>query len=194
MFDSLGFRSFCGSGTFLLLADLVNDECQRGNGCEESAEHLSNESILAGKLAEALELFNGQDGTFNKAALDFQNVLVLLGKFADDASRSNGIISGAGEGSGTVENLIELVIACLVGGETGQSVLDNGVFYACFTELIAKLGILCDSDALIVNKDSGGRSLQLVGQCINDCLFAFEYLGIGQCVSPPKKMSSCQQT
>ena len=136
---------------------------------------------------EALPLLDRQDGAFNEAALDFQNVLVLLGKLADDTSRSNGITRGGGEGSGAVEHLIELVIAGFVGSETSQSVLNNGVFHASFTELVAKLGILCDSDALVVHEHGSGGTLQLRSQCIDDCLLAFKYLGIGQCVSPPKK-------
>ena len=194
-FCKLGFCSFfCSSGAFLLLTDLVDNDSQGSNGCKESAENLSNEAVLGRKLTEALQLINTQDGTFNEAALDGQNLLVLFGKFADDASRCNGVAGGAGERSGAVEQLIKLVIAGLVGGETGESVLDNAVIYAGFTELIAKLSILCDGDALVVNKDCGGSALQLVSQCINNCLFAFEYLIIGQFVSPPKKMSSCRKT
>ena len=87
-----------------------------------------------------------------------------------------------------MEQLVELGVASLVGGEASERVLDDGVFHASLTELIAKLGILCDSDALVVHKNSSGGTLQLLGQRINNCLFAFEYLGIGQCVSPPKKI------
>ena len=75
---------FCGSffrrsGAFLLLTDLVEAECQSGDRGQEGAENLGDESVLAGKLAEALKLLDRQDGAFNEAALDFQNVLVLLG-------------------------------------------------------------------------------------------------------------------
>ena len=186
--SKLGFCSFCRSGAFLLQADLVDHECQRGDGSQECAENLSDESILGGKLTEALELFGGQDGAFYEAALDFQNVLVLLGKFANDTSRSDGVTGGDGERSGAVEQLIKLGVAGLVGGEASQSVLHDGVLNTGFTELVTQCGILCDSDALVIDENCGSSVLQLFGQSINNCLLAFKYLDIGQCVSPPKKI------
>ena len=98
MNDGSGFCGsfFRGSGAFLLLTDLVEAECQSGDRGQEGAENLGDESVLAGKLAEALKLLDRQDGAFNEAALDFQNVLVLLGKLADDTSRGNGVTRGGG--------------------------------------------------------------------------------------------------
>ena len=92
MNDGSGFCGsfFRGSGAFLLLADLVEAECQSGDRSQEGAENLGDESVLAGKLAEALKLLDRQDGAFNEAALDFQNVLVLLGKLADDTRGAMG--------------------------------------------------------------------------------------------------------
>ncbi len=101
MMDQASAGSFFrGSGAFLLLADLVEAECQSGDRSQEGAENLGDESVLAGKLAEALKLLDRQDGAFNEAALDFQTFLFFLANSQDDTSRSNGITRGGGEGSG----------------------------------------------------------------------------------------------
>ena len=69
MNDGSGFCGsfFRGSGAFLLLTDLVEAECQSGDRSQEGAENLGDESVLAGKLAEALKLLDRQDGAFNEA-------------------------------------------------------------------------------------------------------------------------------
>ena len=138
-------KLFCGgfrSGTFLLDADLIQNECQGRDRSQESAENLSNKGVLAGQFTEALKLLDAHDRAFYEAALQLDDVLVLLGKFAYDTSRSDGVAGGAGHGSGAVEQLVELIVASLVGGKSRQSVLDDRVFHASFTELVAKLGIL----------------------------------------------------
>ena len=74
--------SFCGSSAFFLLPDLIQDAGQAGDRSQESTQNLSNQSILAGQLAETIQRINGQDRAFHDAALDGQDVLVLLGKLA----------------------------------------------------------------------------------------------------------------
>src|SRR5699024_4067951 len=98
------------------------------------------------------------------------DVLVLLGKLADDAGRGDGIAGGAGQGSSAVQELIELGVAGLVGGEPGQGVLDNGVFYFGGTELVPQLGILGDGDTLVIHEDCGGSTAELLGQGIDGSL------------------------
>ena len=51
-------KLFCGgfrSGTFLLDADLIQNECQGRDRSQESAENLSNKGVLAGQFTEALK-------------------------------------------------------------------------------------------------------------------------------------------
>ena len=171
MIDGL---SLCGSffrrSAALLLQDLVQNNCQRGDRSEERAEDLRNECVLGRQLAEGHEFFHRQNLAFNHAALDLDDVLVFLCEFADHASRSNGIVGGGSHGRRAVENLVELGVAGLIGGEAGQRVLDDRVLDSRSTELIAKLGILRDGDALVVNKYSSGSVLDLVRQSINDGL------------------------
>ena len=80
---------FCSrSAAFLLLPDLIQDESQAGDRCQEGTQDLSNQSVLAGQFAETTELGTGQNTTFNNATLDGQGLqLVLLGKLANDTSR-----------------------------------------------------------------------------------------------------------
>ena len=132
-----------------------------------------------GQFAEGHEFFHRQNLAFNHAALDLDDVLVFLCEFADHASRSNGIVGGGSHGRRAVENLVELGVAGLIGGEAGQRVLDDRVLDSRSTELIAKLGILRDGDALVVNKYSSGSVLDLVRQSINDGFLAFKYLCVG---------------
>ena len=63
--------SFCGGcGAFLLLPDLIQDASQAGDRSQECTENLSDQSILAGQLTEAIQLVSGQDGTFHDTTLD----------------------------------------------------------------------------------------------------------------------------
>ena len=154
-------------------------ESEGRNGSQEGAQDLRDERILAGQFAEALQLLDAHDRAFDKAALEADDVLVLLSKFAYDTSRSDGVTAGAGHGSGAIEQLIKLIVTGLVGGKSGQRVLDDRVFHTRFAELSAELGILCDGDALVVDENRRSGILKLLGQCINDCLFAFQYLCVG---------------
>ena len=179
--------SLRGNLAALLLADLAQNEGQRGDRGKEGTKDLRHEGILGGKLAEAHELIDAHDSAFDKAAFDLEYVLVLLGKLADDTGRRDGIAGGAREGSGAVEKLVELVVAGVVGGEPGQRILHDGVFHTSLTELAAQLRILSDIDTLVIDEDGRSRVLQLIGQGTHDCLVAFENLCIGHVVlSPPK--------
>ena len=132
-----------------------------------------------GQFAEGHEFFNRQNLAFNHAALDLDDVLVFLCEFADHASRSNGIVGGGSHGRRAVENLVKLGVAGLIGGEAGQRVLDDRVLDSRSTELIAKLGILRDGDALVVYKNSRSSVLNFLRQSINDGFLAFKYLCVG---------------
>ena len=69
--------------------------------------------------------------------------------------------------------------AGLIGSEPGQGVLDDSVLDSRSTELIAKLGILRDGDALVVYKNSRSSVLNFLRQSINDGFLAFKYLCVG---------------
>ena len=83
-FTNLSF-CFCGrSGAVLLHPDLIQNEGQAGDRCQEGTQDRSDQSVLAGQLAEAGELLAGQDRAFHDAALDTQGLqLVLLGELAN---------------------------------------------------------------------------------------------------------------
>ena len=90
-------KLFCGgfrSGTFLLDAALIQNECEGRDRREERAEDLRNECVLGRQLAEGHEFFHRQNLAFNHAALDLDDVLVFLCELTDHASRSNGIVGG----------------------------------------------------------------------------------------------------
>ena len=169
----------CGSAAFLLDTNLIQDESQAGNGSQEGAEHLSNQSILAGQFAEAIQFSSGQDRTFHDAALDGQGLqLVLLGELANDTSGSDGIASGDSHSGSAVQNLREIV-ASILSCEIGQSVLNNGVLNTSVTELLTQFGILSDSNTLVVDENDGSSLLDLARQGGNNCLLALKNLCVG---------------
>ena len=147
---------------------------------------MSDQSVIAGQFAEAAELLAGQDRAIIQAALDGHSQLVLLGKLAHNTSGSDGIAGGAGHSGGAVENLIK-VVAVFLGGEPGQSILNNSVIHASVTELLTQCGILSKGDTLVVNKNDGSSFLNLAGQSLHHCLLALQNLGDGHVFSPPKK-------
>ncbi len=163
MFVFTNRLGFCGSAAFLLDTNLIQDESQAGNGSQEGAKHLCHQSILAGQFTEAAELFTSQHGAFDNATLDGQGELVLLGELAYDTSRSNGVAGRDGHSGSAVEDLIE-VVAVILGCETGQIVLNNGLFHFSFTELLTQSGVLCNIDTLVVNENHGRSFLDLVAQ------------------------------
>ena len=186
MQQTLGFCFGSGSAAILLHTDLIQNECQRGDGGQEGTQDRCDQGVLAGQLAEAIQLLGGQNGAFNDAALDGQGLqLVLLGELADDASGGDGIASGNGHCGSTVQNLVEIVTNIL-GSETSQSVLDNGVLNASLTEQLTQRVVLCNGDTLVVNKDDGSSLLDLTGQLLDDGLLAIKNLCVGHEMSPPK--------
>ncbi len=86
----------------------------------------AQKGVLAGQFAEALKLLDAMTVPSTKPPLS-DDVLVLLGKFADDTGRRDRDDGGAGHGSRAVEQLVELSVAGLVGGESRQRVLDDSV-------------------------------------------------------------------
>ena len=173
-------RLFCSSGGAVLLhPDLIQDEGQAGDRCQESTQDRSNQSILAGQFAEAGQLLAGQDRAFHDAALDTQGLqLVLLGEFSDDTRGSDGVASGASHCSSTVQNLRE-IIAGILSGKIGQGVLNDGVLYTSFAELLTQLGVLSNRDTLVVDEDNSGGVLDLAGQLFDDGLLALKNLCVG---------------
>ena len=172
--------SFCGrSGAVLLHPDLIQDEGQAGDRCQEGTQDRSDQSVLAGQLTEAIQLIGGQDRAFDDATLDGQGLqLVLLGELANDTSRGDGVAGGGSHSGGTVQNLREIV-ASILSGEIGQGVLNDGVLDACFAELLTQLGILSNSDTLVVDENHGSSFLDLAGQGLDNCLLALKNLCVG---------------
>ena len=174
--------SFCfgsRSGAVLLHPDLIQDEGQAGDRSQEGTQDRSDQSILAGQLTEAVQLISTHDGAFNDAALDGQSLqLVLLGKLADDTSRGDGVAGGGSHCGSAVQNLGEIVTS-ISGCEIGQSVLNNGVLDAGLAELLTQLGILSNSDALVVNENDGSGFVDLGSQGFDDCLLALKNLCVG---------------
>ena len=82
-------RGAVGGRAAELLADLVQDHGQAGDGSQEGAEHLGQERILAGQLTERVELVRAENAALDQAALDFDEILVLLGKVVPLSSSSN---------------------------------------------------------------------------------------------------------
>ena len=72
------------------LADLVEHDGQAGDGSQEGTQNLRQQSVLGGQFAESVQLFSRQHTAFDDAALDLQQILVLLGKLADNTSRGDG--------------------------------------------------------------------------------------------------------
>ena len=170
---------FCGrSGAVLLHPDLIQNEGQAGDRCQEGTQDRSDQSVLAGQLTEAVQLVSGQDRAFHDAALDGQGVLVLLGKLADDTSRGDGVAGGGSHSGGTVQNLREIIAAILC-SEIGQGVLHDGVLDAGLAELLTQLGVLSDGDPFLVDEDDGRGFLDLAGQIGNNGLLALKNLCVG---------------
>ena len=69
---------FRGSAAFLLLPDLIQDAGKAGDRSQESTENLSNQSVLAGQFAEAVQLSGGQHGTLDNATLNGQSLQLVL--------------------------------------------------------------------------------------------------------------------
>ena len=192
----LGFCFGSRSGAVLLHPDLIQNEGQAGDRCQEGTQDRSDQSVLAGQFTEAIQLIGGQDRAFDDTTLDGQSLqLVLLGELANDTSRGDGVAGGGSHGGSAAENLGEIV-AGILGCEIGQGVLNNGILDACFAELLTQLGILSNSNTLVINEDHGSSFLNLAGQGIDNCLLALKNLCVGHEFSPPKnkKVSSCQKT
>ena len=178
-FTRLGFCSFCRSAAILLDTDLIQDEGQAGDRCQEGTQDGCDQGVLAGQLAKAVQLLCGQDGTFHDAALDGQGLqLVLLGEFDSDPGGSDGIAGGASHCGGTVQNFRE-IITTILSGEISQGFLNDGVLDAGFAELLTQLGVLSDSDTLVVDEDTSGSLLNLAGQLFDDGLLALKNLCVG---------------
>ena len=109
---SLG--SLCGRAA-LLLEDLIENDRERRDGSEERAKNLRDERVLGGQFAEGHEFCNGQNLAFYHAALDLNDVLVLLCELANDTRGRDRVLRGVCHGRGAVEQLIELGVAGLVG-------------------------------------------------------------------------------
>ena len=74
----LGFCFGSRSGAVLLHPDLIQDEGQAGDRCQEGTQDRSDQGILAGQFAEAGQLSAGQNAAFDDATLNVQGELVLI--------------------------------------------------------------------------------------------------------------------
>ena len=66
--------------------------------------------------------------------------------------------------------LIELIETDVVESKAKERILDDGIIDFVLAALGAKSSVLRDGDALVVDDDTGGRALQLLGQRGHDRL------------------------
>ena len=75
-----------------------------------------------------------------------------LSKVSQDLRRSDNVVGGGDcKSGGTVQARIQLVKTQFLSCKADQSVLDDSILNASFTELLAELGIILYVDALVVD-------------------------------------------
>ena len=95
-----------------------------------------------------------------------------LSKVSQDLRRSDNVVGGGDcQSGGTVQARIQLV-SC----KADQSVLDDSILNASFTELLAELGIILYVDALVVDQYTCRRILDLLYQGSDQSLLLFQNL------------------
>ena len=65
--NRLGFCFCSRSAAFLLDTNLIQDESQAGDRCQEGTQDGCDQGVLAGQFAEAIQLISGQDAAFDNA-------------------------------------------------------------------------------------------------------------------------------
>ena len=97
-----------------------------------------------------------------------------LDELRNDASGSDRILHADSKSSGAVQNGIQSLEADFLGGKASQGVLDNGILHVVLSQLSTQLGVVFDSDALVVHQDAGRSILQLLDHAGNNCLLFSE--------------------
>jgi hypothetical protein len=83
--------------------------------------------------------------------------------------------------------VVQTFQADLVQSEAGQRVLHDGVLDVLGAEITAKLGVLCDVDAAIVDENAALRILKALGESFYDgLLFGKDRFARYVWVSPPE--------
>ena len=92
-----------------------------------------------------------------------------LSKVSQDLRRSDNVVGGGDcQSGGTVQARIQLVKTQFLSCKADQSVLDDSILNASFTELLAELGIILYVDALVVDQYTCRRILDLEFQYRKD--------------------------
>ena len=157
------------SGSAVLLSDLLEDAGKAGDGREHRAEHLGLQDRQCGDRGERIDGGHIDDLAIHEAALDLKLAVELLGIIGDHAGGSDGVARDV-ESRGAVELLIELIETDVVESKAKERILDDGIIDFVLAALGAKSSVLRDGDALVVDDDTGGRALQLLGQRGHDRL------------------------
>ena len=80
------------------------------------------------------------------------------------------IRAGQRQGSGAVQQIIQVAEIGVVEGEAEQCVFDDGVVHRVFTALPPQGGVLFNGDTLVVDDNACGGLLDLFGQLGHDSL------------------------
>ena len=111
-----------------------------------------------------------------------------LSKVSQDLRRSDNVVGGGDcQSGGTVQARIQLVKTQFLSCKADQSVLDDSILNASFTELLAELGIILYVDALVVDQYTCRRILDLLYQGSDQSLLLFQNLLRSASFSPPVK-------
>ena len=160
--------------------------CKTGDRCVESTQSLGDELFSGRQFGKCLDAFGIQCFSVNKAGLDGELSFGVIGIFAQNLSSSNRIGCAGSQSGGTLQYRGNLLQIGSLESEAEHGVFDNRILNACSPQVTTKLGIICNSNALIVDDDAGGSILQLLSQIGDQLLFALQYFLIWQDVSPPE--------
>ena len=89
-------------------------------------------------------------------------------EFADNLCGSDNVFACESERSRSFQDIVKSLVTCFFKCESGQGVLNDRVFNACRTERLSQFGILRNGKTLVINKDAGSGSFDLLGKSRDD--------------------------
>src|SRR5690606_18311637 len=169
-----------GSGSGLLLLTQRVDRTGGGSGrCVEQicgsdrrgrhrARERRQQDLTALEVGELDDLFCGQGGAIEVAALDHQK-RVCLGESTQALRHGDGVTVNESDGRRTLEVFVQRRDPRVVGGDLGQRVLHHGVFRV-LTDAVAKLFELPHRQTAVLGQQNGGRVFELLRELGNRCV------------------------